>query len=154
MRRPLIDRLMEKVRVDADGCWVWTGSCFGGNVGKNGVRYGRISRDGKQIAVHRASYEAHVGPIPAGLVIDHLCRNTFCINPAHLEAVTQQENVLRGLGAMKSHCPHGHELSGSNLRIQKRRTKASKRICATCHVEQNRAWRARRAHANGASDGA
>lgn len=148
MRRPLIDRMMEKIRTDADGCWVWVGARCGGKHS----RYGMIKNNGKPLMAHRASYEAHVGPIANGLVIDHLCRNTFCINPAHLEAVTQQENVLRGAGAMKPHCPHGHDMSGDNLRIQKTKS-SSRRICATCHVEQNRAWRARRDHAKGCPNG-
>ena len=70
------------------GCWLWTG-------GTNG-QYGEL-RVGQKIAkAHRVAFEMYVGPIPAGLEVDHLCRNTRCVNPAHLEPVTKAENVRRG----------------------------------------------------------
>lgn len=74
---------------DATGCWNWTRT-----IQPNG--YGRISIDGRLVYVHRAAYEAFVGPIPDGLDIDHLCRNRRCCNPEHLEAVTRRTNLLRG----------------------------------------------------------
>ena len=69
---------------------------------------------------HRVAYEKAYGPIPEGLVIDHLCRNGLCVNPEHLEAVTRKENILRGEGACaqnarKTHCKRGHELIPENL---------------------------------------
>lgn len=92
-----------------DTCWAWLGWADPkgyGTVGRNGVRY----------RSHRYSWEMHRGPIPAGMTIDHLCRNTFCVNPDHMEVVTMRENILRGDGpsarnARKTHCPKGHELS-------------------------------------------
>lgn len=68
---------------------------------------------------HRWAYENLVGPIPEGLVIDHLCRNKRCVNPDHLEAVTQQENVVRdyrarGIGRDANHCVNGHERNENN----------------------------------------
>ncbi len=69
-----------------DGCWGWAGRI-------DGAGYGRWSRH----LAHRLSYEFHVGPIPEGLVIDHLCRNRSCVNPVHLEVVTQKVNVRRGV---------------------------------------------------------
>lgn len=83
-----------------DGCWLWEGGTRGG--------YGRIKLVGHgSLSAHRASYEHHVGPIPEGLVLDHLCRNPACINPAHLEPVTIAENIRRGeqgsAEAMKKH---------------------------------------------------
>jgi hypothetical protein len=125
---PVADRLWAKVdRSDAGGCWQWTG-------GLTANGYGIPLGDGeRQIFPHRLAWELANGPIPAGLVMDHLCRNQICCNPAHLEPVTIAENVLRGEGiaaqcARKTHCLHGHPLSGENLRFS---TKGA-RVCITC----------------------
>lgn len=96
--RTLVERFEE--RVDRNGpasdiggwCWVWQGT--GTKTG-----YGQISVEGSQRYAHRVSYELHVGPIPDGLQIDHLCRNTSCVNPAHLEPVTGAENTRRAFAA-------------------------------------------------------
>jgi hypothetical protein len=79
-----------------------------------------------------------VGPIPEGKQLDHLCRNRACINPEHLEPVTAKENILRGesfsaKNARKTHCIHGHELSGDNLRILKHG-----RVCLECRRTKDR----------------
>lgn len=97
--------------VEVDGCWLWTGSRRGG--------YGRAKLAGiGSIDAHRLSYEHHVGPIPDGLVIDHLCRNRSCINPAHLEPVTTKENIRRGdVGspqAMRKHWETRRKRHGSD----------------------------------------
>lgn len=70
-----------------DGCWEWTGA-------KTAAGYGQFTR--RKEYAHRHAYEDLVGPIPEGLVIDHLCRNPSCVNPDHLEPVTQRENIRRG----------------------------------------------------------
>lgn len=87
--RPLEERFWEKVE-PTGFCWNWTAST------RNG--YGQISvggRKGRIAGAHRVAYELLIGPIPDGLVIDHLCRNTLCVNPDHLEPVTVRENALR-----------------------------------------------------------
>lgn len=83
-------------RVDrqTDGCWQWTGF-----INPNGYSQMSVRVDGKvrTIQAHRVAYEWFVGPVPDGLTIDHLCRNTRCVNPAHLEAVAHHENVRRAV---------------------------------------------------------
>lgn len=90
------------------------------------------------------AYEALLGPIPAGYVLDHTCRNRACVNVQHLEVVTNTENIRRGqsipaLNARKSHCKRGHELAGANLY----RTPKG-RHCKACQHENQKRWTARR----------
>lgn len=132
--RPAEERFREKVEFgEPHECWRWIGSSSNGGYGA--LRVGRTS-----VPAHRFSYELHVGPIPDGLHIDHLCRNPSCVNPAHLEPVTPQENALRGIGpsavnARKSECPQGHPLSGDNLYIV---PSTGSRMCRTCIRARNR----------------
>ena len=109
-RKPLIERFMEKVSLDDAGCWLWQGT-------KNKKGYGQIGvgvANGGTVQVHRFSYENHVGAIPDGMTIDHLCRNPSCVNPEHLEPATIADNVRRGGNAVKTHCKNGHPLQGEN----------------------------------------
>lgn len=81
---------------------------------------------------HRFSYQLYKGNIPKNLVIDHLCKNPSCVNPDHLEAVTNRENILRGISpaainSKKTHCPKGHKLSGDNVYIYR-----NSRWCKKC----------------------
>ena len=106
------ERFWRKVRKDPNGCWEWQGA--------KGQGYGNFYLHGKFPRAHRYAYELLVGPIPDGLTLDHLCRNRACVNPDHLEPVTQKVNTLRGEGlaaqnARKTHCPEGHPLNGDNL---------------------------------------
>jgi hypothetical protein len=125
---PLEKRFWAKVQ-KTDGCWLWLG-------GVNSGGYGSISRGHRQegmVHVHRVSYEMHCGEIPQGLVIDHLCRNRACVNPAHMELVTLGENVLRGEGfsaraARKTHCLRGHEFTEENTY----RPPSGGRYCRLC----------------------
>lgn len=89
-------------------CWIWTGTV-------NSEGYGRLTIRGRKKPAHRAMYALVYGAAPAGMVIDHLCRNHSCVNPAHLEAVTDTENKRRGLGGLlRTHCPQGHLYTEAN----------------------------------------
>ena len=106
----LNERFWSKVDKDGPGgCWLWTAS-------QNGYGYGKFKAPHAFVASHRYAYELLVGPIPDGLQIDHLCRNRACVNPAHLEPVTQRVNLMRGntlasINARKTHCIRGHEFT-------------------------------------------
>ncbi len=124
-------RFWEKVdRRGPDECWEWTAS-----VKPNGYGQFSVVRDGKWLKsyAHRYSYELIVGPIPEGLQLDHLCRNKACVNPNHLEPVTNRENQIRGNGVgglnfRKTHCKHGHEFTPENTYIRP----AGTRECRAC----------------------
>lgn len=134
IRRPAIDRFLEKVQPNENGCIEWTG-------GLNGVGYGQFYAGGRtspgetgKTYAHRWAYEYYLGPIPDGMHLDHLCRNTKCVNPQHLEPVTCRENLLRGVGpsavhAQKTHCPEGHPYAGNNLYVHPRK---GYRVCRAC----------------------
>ena len=92
-------------------CWLWKRS--------GSDRYGRMSIGDHFVSAHRWAYEAFVGPIPEGMQLDHLCRQSRCVNPNHLEPVTPRENLLRGDGrpginARKTHCKQGHAFDEFN----------------------------------------
>jgi len=127
-RRDIRDRIAEKIERDLSGCWLWIAS-----MGADG--YGRINFGDSTLA-HRAAYTAHVGPIPDGMVLDHLCRVRRCVNPEHLEVVTQQQNVLRGIGApsvnaKRMYCPRGHPYDEANTYRN-----AGRRYCRACGRER------------------
>lgn len=136
---PLPERLFDKVDVTAT-CWLWTGSI-------NNAGYGRISVNNRPKYAHRVMYELVVGPIPDGLHLDHLCRVRHCVNPDHLEPVTNRENTLgRGLGrAAIEHrerqrtglCSKGHSLR----LFGKLRDGGTKLYCGECARQYERARR-------------
>jgi hypothetical protein len=91
-------------------CWIWTAT-------KNRKGYGMVSISGKGRPAHRVSYALIVGDIPAGLQLDHLCRNRACVNPHHLEPVTNAENQRRAIPFRKpapEYCPAGHLFTETN----------------------------------------
>jgi hypothetical protein len=132
------DRFAAKYEVDpGSGCWLWTASRM-----PNGYAQFRYSPT-KNGYGHRYAYELHIGPIPEGATLDHLCRVRHCVNPAHLEVVTQRENVMRGQGeaaknAKKTHCKNGHPLSGDNLYVS---SDGRHRVCRTCNLAAQQRWR-------------
>ena len=103
----IMARMREEDRGHSTPCWVWSGY-------RNEKGYGRsyVPGLGNNIRIHRATYSLLVGPIPNGLTIDHLCGVKPCVNPAHLEAVTDEENKRRaGLIGPEGKCLHGHSLA-------------------------------------------
>lgn len=128
----MIDSLppnMASKLLEVNGCWEWQAY-------RNPAGYGILMVDRKPRRAHRLTYELLVGPIPAGLEIDHLCRNRACANPAHLEPVTRLENVRRGMAPAasaernraKTHCVRGHLFDEANTRI----TPKGYRDCRAC----------------------
>lgn len=125
-------RLLASIDKQPDGCWVWTGKRTGSD-----DAYGVISVDGRGVYVHRAAHELWIGPIPDGYQVDHVaargCRSTLCVNPAHLEAVTPEENIERSssvaaVNRRKTHCIHGHEFTPENTRVNGK----GHRCCIAC----------------------
>lgn len=129
--------LLRNYTVDANGCWNRT-ICMQGTKGNKypAVRW-MIQGVLFQARAHRYSYTLHVGPIPDELAIDHTCNNKTCINPEHLEAVTQEENNRRK-GARLTHCKHGHERTTDNL--------TPRGGCKTCQREYMKTYKRLRKH--------
>jgi hypothetical protein len=114
-------------------CWDWQGS-------RTNLGYGQLMLRKKTLLAHRVAWQLIRGEIPAGLQLDHLCRNRGCVNPDHLEPVTVRKNILRGMAppaknARKTQCSRGHELSGPNMTII-----AGRRQCKTCGALRSRMW--------------
>ena len=125
-----------------DSCWLWTG------YKKQG--YGHFDVKRKHIRAHRLVYEALVKKVPEGLQLDHLCRVRHCVNPRHLEPVTQKVNILRGMGtgainARKTHCKRGHPFLGKNLRVVIGEKQGGDRVCRECVNFRQRLRRAKAA---------
>ena len=121
------------------GCFIWLGRL-------SPTGYGLVSRlvGYEDTLAHRLSYVLTRGAIPENKQIDHLCRNRLCVNPEHLEAVSQRTNILRGVGptsinSKKTHCEHGHEFTSENTIVKRSGT----RNCRQCCYSANKKWNAR-----------
>lgn len=130
IRGSLFERIVAKVDFTGN-CWIWTGST-------TTYGYASVGNPGGTKRAHRLLYEICVGPIPDGLVLDHLCRIRHCVNPDHLEPVTLRQNTLRGTSlsaanAAKTQCRNGHPFSTANTAAV-----AKGRRCRTCHRESER----------------
>lgn len=134
-RGSLADRLWAKVD-KTETCWLWRGS-------RNRLGYGRICEGGPSrriLFAYRVAYELERGPIPPGLSLDHLCRVPACVNPAHLEAVTHRENVMRGQNPSirvyhTDICRRGHDYAVVGFVARSR-----VRTCRQCKRDSDRAW--------------
>jgi hypothetical protein len=119
---------------------LWLG---GSRAGRKDERYGGFWLEGRTVRAHRYAYVLAYGPVPDGMVVDHVkangCTNTLCVAPLHLEAVTDEENIRRGDTAAhfkaRTHCPQGHPYAGENLIVKK----SGHRVCREC---KNANWRA------------
>lgn len=138
------DRFWQKVQpCPMTGCWLWTGSADPKGYGRITVMQPRKT----PVLAHRFAYTALVGEITKPF-LDHLCRVPSCVNPAHLEPVTNAENVLRGIAgrenATKTHCPKGHPYEGDNVfTIPNKSRSLRSRCCRACKNERNAAYRER-----------
>lgn len=128
--KPFDELFWPKVK-KTDSCWIWTGKI-------NTRGYGLFYFRHKCTVAHRKCYLVLKGKIPKGLVLDHLCRNSLCVNPNHLEPVTQKENLARGVNtpSSRTHCPQGHSYSQENTCVEHYGRKIGRR-CKIC--KRNRA---------------
>lgn len=121
----------------ADACWTWPQKA-------RTVKGYAMVRDGHTRQAHRYVYEHLVAPVPEGMVLDHLCRNRACVNPAHMEPVTNRENVMRGLTptANRTRCKQDlHELAAVGIYVDSYGFER----CRACRQESKRRYAAKRA---------
>jgi hypothetical protein len=127
-----VDRFASKYLVVGD-CWLWQSP-----LDKDG--YGSFYFRRRSRRAHRVAWFLHRGPIPSGLVVNHVCKNRHCVNPQHLELLTARENALQdslspaSLNVRKTHCKQGHEFD---------RVYGGQRYCSVCDAEKARRLRAR-----------
>lgn len=123
---------LNRYTITESGCWQWTGK-------PNRDGYGMAFHERRNRLAHIAVYEHERGPVPAGLVLDHLCRNRACVNPAHLEPVPQRVNVHRGASPaayfhFRGTCESGHEFTERTTYLRK----DGGRRCRICEAGRQR----------------
>ena len=122
--------LYERYDILPNGCWQWNSS-----LSPRG--YPRFTVRDKTFPAHRFFYEFyHSTKIPTDMALDHLCKNTACVNPQHLEVVTSGVNTRRAI--LKTECKRGHPLSGDNLYLSPN----GNRQCRACN-QLNKSYRSR-----------
>lgn len=148
MITPLFKRVTSKFLI-GDGCWEWISSLDHNGYPMFWEKNANTGGKSKAHLGHRLVYELLVGPIPDGLVIDHLCRNSKCVRPDHLEPVPQRVNVARGNASESAYvrwqhrlatvtkCRNGHEFTPENTYLQDGRI----RRCRTCNRDKMRVLR-------------
>lgn len=129
---PPPERVWSKVDKDSigTGCWIWTAA-------KSSTGYGNMRFMGRNFGAHRITFELVKGAIPRGLVLDHLCVNPICVNPDHLEAVTDRVNVMRSQSPairvfLTNICLNGHDRSGRNIIFINKGRPNETRVCRVC----------------------
>ncbi len=144
-----LERLFNKIKI-SPSCWVWMGATKNSDKNRSGGgKYGVLTIKYKNYQAHRIIYVLFKGEILKGLEIDHLCRNTLCVNPEHLEAVTHSENMKRGtahyrvveINTKKTHCPKGHEYNKENTYRPK--GSLNERHCRECNRIKSREYQSR-----------
>lgn len=128
-----VQRFNAKIEVNSNGCWNWTAALSQYGYGR--FWYEHENGEWFQVMAHRFAYSVWISPLlDSTTVIDHLCRNKKCVNPAHMEEVTIQINTQKGLAGHhtfqsgKTHCPQGHSYDVENTYV----TKNGKRMCRAC----------------------
>lgn len=137
-------RFHDKYQVDPEsGCWEWT--AHRSPEGYGTIGWTREPGDTVSVYAHRLSYEMHHGPIPAGLVVDHMCNNRGCVNPDHLQAITHRANCLRSTSPATRRywlgvCIRGHDMTDpANVYIRKDTGRRQCRACMRIRaLERNR----------------
>lgn len=139
VHHPIHPRFAGRISVSGEsGCWDWQL-----RLDKRG--YGRINHSGKSgAAAHRVSYELHIGPIAEGMTVDHMCFNTACVNPQHLQLLSLSENAGRRRAGFSSHCPSGHAFNEENTYTKPPAVKRSRRGCRKCNLAAATRYRQRR----------
>lgn len=138
---PALLRFLPKVRVTLGGCWLWLAATQSTKWGEYGAFW-----DGEKLQrAHRVAYKLFRGELPDDLHLDHTCRNTLCVNPWHLEAVTKKVNTLRGMSpaalhARQTHCFRGHPFDVANTYWAKGRHGPQRqcRVCRALYQQQLR----------------